>query len=146
MKKSVKIMASILFFGIFVLSAIGSGEDENKEVKTTQEDNLNLISEDKIANKGTKTFKSGFYYLQFKDDHTVYIYQSSGGAARGCTAEGIWKIENSMLNIKVNVSHCGTRDYNELNGKYTYSAFRKKSNNDLIETIKSSSQSFYHGY
>lgn len=146
MKKSIKLIASILLYGVFIITAIGSGEDEKKESKKNEEENLNLISEDKIGSNGTgKTFKSGYFHLQFKLDHTVYIYQSSGGSTRGCTAEGVWKIENSILNIKVTKSHCSTRDYSELNGNYQYSAYRKKSNNDLIETIKSSSKSFYHG-
>ncbi|HBW85392.1 MAG TPA: hypothetical protein DEF82_01190 [Crocinitomicaceae bacterium] len=132
-----------------LFATISSCNNNKKEEKNTNntnsQENINALTEDKIAYSGSgKTFKNGFYHLQFKDDHTLLVYQSSGGATRGCTAEGIWKIENSILNIKIKVSYCGSNDYSELNGNYTYSARRKETNNKIVETIQGPSKSFYH--
>lgn len=49
----------------------------------------------------TKTFKSGYYYLFFKNDHSIEIYQksSSSSFARGCAADGKWSIENGKVKV-----------------------------------------------
>lgn len=77
------------------------------------------VSESDIS---TATFSSGYYYLFFKDDHTIRIYQksSSKAAASGCTADGKWSIESGKVKVQVVRSYCGTESYSKFNGTYTF--------------------------
>ena len=72
------------------------------------------------SNIATKTFNSGYYYLFFKNDHSIEIYQktSSSSYARGCAADGMWSIENGKVNVQVTQSYCGTESYAKFNGLY----------------------------
>ena len=71
----------------------------------------------------TKTFSSGYYYLFFKDNKTIEIYQkaSSSSYAKGCTADGVWSIENGKVKVQVTQSYCGTESYSKFNGLYRLS-------------------------
>jgi len=98
--------------------------------------NLFLIScgtngakEEDIA---TKTFSSGYYYLFFKDDHKIEIYQkaSSDSYARGCTAEGEWTINNGKVDINITQSFCGSESYKKFNGSYNYDGNCLKNQNE----------------
>ena len=138
-----------LFYLLFVLPLLfscGGDEGSTEAGEKEKKEDINLLTEEKIAFGGSgKIWKAGYYHLNFKKDHSINIYQSAPGSyAKGCTAKGEWKIEGGKLKIKVTASYCGTNDYKELNGDYTYSAYRKKSNNELKESIEGPSKTFYH--
>jgi hypothetical protein len=71
----------------------------------------------------TKTFSSGYYYLYFKSDKSIEIYQkaSSDSYSRGCTAEGEWSIIDGKVIVNVTESFCGSESYTKFNGSYNYS-------------------------
>lgn len=75
------------------------------------------VSEGDIS---TKTFNAGYYYLFFKNDHSIEIYQksSSSSSARGCAADGRWSIEGGKVKVEVVQSYCGTESYTKFNGLY----------------------------
>ena len=131
-------------FVLPLLCSCGDISFDTGDKKEAQNEDLNLLTEKKIAYGGSgKIWKTGHYHMNFKRDHTLRIYQSTPGrSAQGCTADGEWKVEGGKLKIKVTRSYCGTNNYNELNGDYTYSAY--KTNSKLKESIEGPSKTFYH--
>lgn len=90
------------------------------KVKSSNSAKTNISSTELSSSISTKTFNSGYYYLYFKDDNTIDIYQktSSSVSARGCAADGTWSIENGKVKIQVVKSYCGTETYSKFNGLY----------------------------
>lgn len=104
--------------GVIVLVLIANAN--NKKSKSSNTDKSNLSSSEVSASISTRTFSSGYYYLYFKDDNTIEIYQktSSTTYARGCAADGKWSVENGKIRIQVIQSYCGTESYSKFNGLY----------------------------
>jgi len=95
-------------------------------------DFLNPITEADISGR---TYSSGYYYLQFKSDNSMRVYQksSSSSYAEGCTADGVYSIENGELVVRIIKSYCGSENYKWVSGRY-----KVKSNK-----ISNGSRSFY---